>query len=101
MASRTSLTLRNTEARRRLTAALDQAREGGADIPQPNFTHRDADVAKAQELEYFADVVELLTQEPTPAPVTATQPAQAPAKAQTPKPSTATQTAATRPAQRK
>lgn len=67
MASQNSLILREANVRDRLKAELDRARENGANIPEPVFTHRDRDVARVQELEFFADVVEaLLPAKPEP-----------------------------------
>lgn len=61
MASQKSLILREAAARQRLTSALETARSNGANIPQPDYANRNVDVKRVQELEYFADVVEMLT----------------------------------------
>jgi len=60
MASEKSLILRNAAARERLNKAFATIRKSGVEIPEAQVTHRDAAVAKVQELEYFADTVDTL-----------------------------------------
>lgn len=60
MASEKSLILRNAAARARLGAAVAAIRSQGVDIPELATTHRDPQVAKSQELEYFADTMEVI-----------------------------------------
>jgi hypothetical protein len=59
MASRNSLILREDLARKRLMASFEAARKAGVEIPEPSFS-KPLPVRTVEELEYFADVAQLL-----------------------------------------
>lgn len=62
MASQKSLILREAAARQRSQKAIGHLRVEGVNIPELVTTNRDVQVARVQELEYFADVMERFAQ---------------------------------------
>lgn len=68
MASENSLIIRNAVARERLNKAVAQVAASGVEIPNADITGRDKAVAQAQELEYFATVLEAVAEKLAPAP---------------------------------